>query len=89
MPINTPYPHVLDCIVQHESSGEQFKTDGSPLWSPTKDVGVYQINQQWIPLAKSMGLDVVNNEKDNIEFGTYLYQKYGPSIWATYSEYCK
>lgn len=88
MPAHTPYPQVLDCIVQKESGGNQFNKNGSPLWSSTKDVGVYQINQQWIPLAKNMGLDVVNSEKDNIEFGTYLYQKYGPTIWATYKQYC-
>lgn len=88
MPAHTPYPAVLDCIVQHESEGRQFTAEGDPLWSPTNDVGIFQINKQWIPTAKSMGLDVVNNEKDNIEFGTWLYTKYGPTQWTTYKEDC-
>lgn len=88
VPAHTPYPVVLDCIVQHESLGQQFAPDGLPLWSPSNDVGIFQINERWIPIAKNMGLDVVNSEKDNIEFGTWLYTKYGPNQWTTYKEDC-
>jgi len=89
MPTNTPYPKVLDCIVQHESQGRQFNKDGSPLKSPTNDYGVMQIHDSWIPVAKSMGLDIVNNEKDNITFGIWLANTHGLKQWTTYSKYCK
>lgn len=74
--------------MQHESGGQQFTKDGSPLWSPTHDVGFFQINQGWIPVAKSMGLDVVNSEKDNIEFGIWLARTHGLNQWTTYRS-CK
>lgn len=87
MPANTPYPQVMDCIIQHESGGEQYSPNGSVLTSPTNDLGIFQINSTWLPLAKRMGLDITK-EKDNVEFGVFLYQKYGPTIWATYKQYC-
>lgn len=88
-PVNTPYPAVLDCIVQHESGGKQFRADGSPLVSPTGDVGVMQIHlARWAPTAKTMGLDIIHSAKDNIEFGIWLYNKYGPTQWSTYKKYC-
>lgn len=87
-PANTPYPAVLDCIVSHESGGRQFDSTGAPLWSSTNDVGIMQIHETWIPTAKGMGLDIVHNEKDNIEFGIWLMNKYGLSQWTTYKKYC-
>jgi hypothetical protein len=101
VPINTPYPAVFDCVVQHESHGEQFCSEatngmgtctpakyGTPLWSNTKDVGVMQIHNTWIPTAKNMGLDVINNAVDNIQFGIWLKNKYGFKQWSTYEKYC-
>ena len=64
-----------------ESGYRQFKEDGSPLVSPTKDFGVAQINHTWIPLTKEMGLDVINSEDDNLKFARYLYDKYGSGQW--------
>lgn len=81
-------PSALVCIVEHESGGQQFNADGSPLESPTHDFGVMQINAGWIPTAKKMGLDVVHSEADNINFGMWLAKTRGLSQWATYSEYC-
>lgn len=88
-PVNTPYPAVLDCIVKYESGGQQFRKDGTPLWSPTHDVGVMQINQVHLKEAQHMGLDIVNNPKDNIEYGIWLYNTAGPNQWTTYRKYCK
>lgn len=83
-------PPVLLCIVSHESGARQFNTDGSPLISPTDDVGFMQINiPSWLPLSKKMGLDIINNEADNIEFGIWLYSNYGVRQWTTYREYCE
>ena len=75
---------MLLCIAEKESGGHQFDEHGDPLWSKTDDVGYMQIHATWIPKAKKMGLDVVNSEADNIKFGIYLYDKYGPTQWSTY-----
>lgn len=87
-PVNSVYPPVLDCIVQHESGGRQFSADGSVLTSSTHDYGVMQINARWLSLSKAMGLDILNSEADNVTFGIYLYNKYGPTQWATYKHDC-
>ena len=87
-PAGIPYPKVLECIALHESGAEQLNPDGTPKWSPTQDVGVMQIHETWIPLAKKMGLDVVNSPTDNIQFGIWLANTHGLSQWTTYSS-CK
>lgn len=66
----------------------QFTASGAPLWSPTKDVGIMQIHDTWLPVAENMGLDIVNNPKDNVEFGIWLLNTQGPQIWTTY-KYCR
>jgi hypothetical protein len=81
-------PPALICIVEHESGGQQFRPDGSPLVSPTGDYGVMQIHSSWLPLARRMGLDIVHNAKDNIEFGIWLANTHGLSQWTTYKD-CK
>ena len=82
-------PSTLVCIVNAESGNRQFTLDGSPLISPTGDIGAMQLNMAtWLPLSKKMGLDILHSEKDNLTFGIYLYQKYGPTIWTTYRKYC-
>jgi hypothetical protein len=68
-------PSVLPKIIQCESGGNQAAI------SSTHDFGLFQINRAWIPLAKSMGLDVVNNAQDNIEFGIWLYGRDGTQPW--------
>ena len=47
-----------------------------------------QIHNTWIPTAKNMGLDVINNAVDNIQFGIWLKNKYGFKQWSTYEKYC-
>jgi hypothetical protein len=81
-------PSELVCIADHESGMEQFTPSGKPLVSPTNDYGVMQIHYTWIPLAKKMGLDVVHNAQDNIEFGIWLFNTHGASQWTT-DQYCK
>jgi hypothetical protein len=82
-------PPVLECIARHESGIEQFTPSGHPLVSPTGDVGIMQINMAtWLPLARRMGLDIINNPIDNVEFGIWLYKTQGPYPWTTYQQYC-
>ncbi len=76
------------CIAQHESGIRQFTNNGDPLVSPTHDYGIMQINQVWLPLSRKMGLDVINNPKDNISFGVWLANTHGYSQWTTYKQYC-
>lgn len=91
-PVNTfasnSVPPELLCIAQHESGMRQFTDSGAPLKSPTDDYGVMQIHSSWIPLATKMGLDIVHNAQDNIEFGIWLANTHGYSQWSTY-KYCK
>lgn len=47
-----------------------------------------QIHYTWIPMAQKFGLDIVNNPRDNIAFGIYLYNRYGLTQWTTYKQYC-
>ena len=82
-------PPALVCIANAESGFNQFTSSGAPLESSTQDYGVFQIHKTWIPLAKSMGLDIVNSAQDNITFGIYLYNTRGPQIWSTYKKYCE
>lgn len=82
-------PPVLLCIVTHESGAQQFRADGSPLISPTDDVGFMQINiPAWLSTANRMGLDIIHSEADNIEFGIWLYNTRGVDQWTTYKKYC-
>ncbi len=75
--------------MQHESGGSQFTASGAPLISKTGDVGVGQINlKTWLSTSKKQGLDIINSEKDNIEFTIWLYTTKGPQIWSTYKPYC-
>jgi hypothetical protein len=81
-------PSTMVCIATHESDIEQFRADGTPVWSPTRDVGVMQIHYTWIPVAEHMGLDIVRNPVDNIEFGIWLFNTLGPTQWTTYKQDC-
>ena len=82
-------PSELLCIIQHESSGNQFTASGAPLISKTDDVGIGQLNlPTWGTLAKKFNLDIVNSPKDNLEMTVYLYNLYGGEIWTT-DKYCK
>lgn len=45
------------------------------------DTGIFQINSQHIPLAKSMGIDI-HTPKGNADMAIYLIQKNGLSDWG-------
>lgn len=66
-----------------ESGHSQYDANGHPLWSPTRDVGAFQINEGNIPLAVKLGYDVVTSTRDNVEFAIYLYQHGGVQHWKS------
>lgn len=66
----------------------QFLPDGKVLWGwqdghiVNRDVGACQLNTWvWESKAKSMGLDIVHSEDDNITFAKWLFNKYGWKPW--------
>ena len=74
----------LYAIAYYESRYRQFKEDGTPLISPTDDVGVMQINKStWLSKAKQMGLDIEHSEIDNITMAKYIRDVQGYNAWAT------
>lgn len=73
-------PRML-AVVQCESHFVQFK-NGKILRSKTSDIGVMQINQVHWAEAKRLGLDIWNNENDNIRMGRIIYDKQGIDAWT-------
>lgn len=75
------------------ASPRQFNANGSILWgqnpklwditrATTTDVGELQISLTYHgPEIKTLGLDVINSESDNVYYGYLLYQKYGSRPW--------
>jgi len=78
-------PRMLS-VVKCESEFRQFKKNGDPLISPTSDVGVMQINQVHWKEARKLGLDIFNNEDDNIKMGRIVYEKQGINAWSCNSK---
>ena len=92
---------ILERIAACETTGSvsgtptQFMPDGSILWGEDpvtkerikRDEGILQINTYvWGSLAAKMGDDLAT-ASGNIEFGEYLFSKYGTAPW-TASENC-
>lgn len=75
---------IMVAVAYCESRHQQFR-NGKPLISPTSDVGVMQINQVHWKEAKSRGLDIFNNEDDNIKMGRIVYDKQGVKAWTCYN----
>lgn len=72
-----------DGVVSCESHFRQFRNDGTPLISPTDDVGVMQINRPtWLAKAKALGLDIENSTRDNIIMGRIVYEEQGIGAWT-------
>jgi hypothetical protein len=75
---------VLTC----ESQLKQFKVDGTPLVSPTSDVGIAQINRIHWSRAKELGLDIFNNEDDNLKMAKIIYDEQGIEAWSAFQNAC-
>ncbi len=69
-------------IAKCESNLRQFSDDGTVLTSSTKDFGTMQINERWLPVAESFGMDIKNNVDDNILFSKYLINKQGLGAYS-------
>ena len=60
----------------------QYKLDAKGInKNGSVDSGLFQINSQHIPLAKSMGIDIFTPE-GNAEFAIYLIKKNGLRDWG-------
>lgn len=70
-------------IIKCESGFRQFKHGTTTLISPTRDVGVMQINlKTWHKKSKEMGLDIFGSTEDNITMGKYILKVQGESAWT-------
>lgn len=78
-------------VIRCESQFNQHKSNGTPLLSPTSDVGVMQINQVHWKRAKALGLDIFNSVDDNIIMGKIVYDERekltgnGAEAWSCYA----
>lgn len=71
-----------------ESKLKQFRENGEPLISPTKDGGIFQINfSAHLETTKKLGLDVINSEDDNIAYAKILFDQSGTNAWYM-SKHC-
>jgi hypothetical protein len=68
-----------------ESGFKQFNSDGTPLMSPTSDVGITQINQVHWSRAKELGLDIFYSTNDNIIMGKIILEEQGHNAWTCHS----
>lgn len=76
----------MTAIVRCESSFRQFHDDGSPLISPTGDVGVAQINiKTWGAEAKALGLDIFGSAADNLAMARIVLKEQGLTAWTCYT----
>lgn len=94
---------IFACESTGDASGtpRQFNADGSILWGQEadpvtgktiivkRDVGEAQINT-WVHAAeiKAQGLDVENNEWDNVWFGYELWLQNGTQPWIASKATC-
>lgn len=79
------YP-VLDRIMMCESGGKHISKNGQVIVNGNKngsvDIGIMMINDRiWGAEATKLGLNLWV-EKDNREFGKYLFAKYGSEPWV-------
>lgn len=73
-------PAVFIDIARCESTYRQYDATGRVLESKTHDLGLYQINRRWIPVAKKLGYDIMTPE-GNTAFALYLYRQHGTRDW--------
>lgn len=69
-------------IINCESGFRQYTVSGTPLISPTSDVGIMQINQVHWKRAESLGLDIFHSINDNLIMGYIIYSEQGKNAWT-------
>lgn len=70
-------------IAHCESGTRQFEASGEVIRSHTKDSGVFQVNDVWLPEAKKLGLDI-NVPEDNIKMAKVIKDRQGLKAWTCY-----
>lgn len=87
---STPDIPVMDRIIQCESDGHQFNSQGQVLIhvnsNGTYDEGIGQVNSIWNSTATKMGYDL-SKQSDNIAFTRWLILNKGTQIYYS-SENC-
>lgn len=81
-------PPVLLEIARCESNSQQFYPNGTLVrdYLTGTHVGIYQISEDWIPIAKKQGWDIYTAE-GNTAMAIYLYSKNGTRDWNA-SKHC-
>lgn len=81
-------PELMVAIATCESGLRQFDTEGNVIVSPTKDFGIFQINEKtWHNTAESLELDYKNSEEDNIEMARHIFEVQGINAWVCYTKH--
>ena len=81
---------VMDKIMQCESNGKHFGSDGQIKTNVNTDgsidIGIFQINLAiWGKIAGTKGYDLTK-EADNRAFAMYLYKNFGTGHWSSSSK---
>lgn len=86
-PAGTLMPSQLVAIAQCESGLQQYYPNGELVVNTQSGaMGIFQEMPFHQTLANKMGLDLTQ-AKDNIEYGVWLYNKFGTAPWLA-SEPC-
>lgn len=80
-------PRMVD-VLWCESKHKQFDSNGKPLMSKTKDLGVAQIHIIHWKQAKELGLDIWNSIDDNLKMARLIYDMQGITAWYALNSDC-
>lgn len=75
------YGQKMSDIVSCESGYRQYDKSGKVLTSGTNDIGIFQINESWIPTATEMGYDITK-PADNFKFAGHILKVQGYNAWV-------
>jgi hypothetical protein len=78
-------PELMLAIAKCESGVKQFREDGTVVKSPTRDFGLFQINEKtWHRVAQELGYDYKGSLDDNLKMARYVYDTQGITAWVCY-----
>jgi hypothetical protein len=76
----------MTAVFHCESGLQQFRADGTPVMSHTRDFGVAQINEKvWDSTAIRLGLDYKYSLEDNIKMAWHVYKVQNLQAWVCYN----
>ena len=77
-------PYLVETL-RCESNLKQFNSDGTPLRSPTNDIGIGQINEYtWDKRAEQLGLDYKHSVDDNLDMIDVVLKEQGIEAFVCY-----